>query len=48
MSEPRDSHTNEVSQKEKDKCHMISFTCGIRFFKKHDTNELIHKTETNL
>ena len=29
MNEPRDSHTNEVSQKEKHKCHVISFTGGI-------------------
>ena len=36
---------SEVSQKEKDKYHMISLTCGIQ---KRDTNELIYKTETVL
>ena len=34
---------SEVSQKEKDRYHMISLTCGIQ--KKKDTNELICKTE---
>ena len=34
---------NEVSQKEKDKYHMVSFTWGIK--KRKDTNELIYKTE---
>ena len=29
-----------LSQTEKDKCHMISLTCGIL---KNDTNELIYK-----
>ena len=33
---------SEVSQKEKDKYHMISLTCEIL---KNDTNELIYKTE---
>ena len=36
---------SEVSQKEKDKYHTISFICG-RSKKKNDTNELIYKTET--
>ena len=35
---------SEVSQKEKDKYHMISLICGIL---KNDTNELIYKTEKN-
>ena len=35
---------SEASQKEKDKCHMISFICGIL---KKDTNEPIYKTETD-
>ena len=35
---------SEVSQTEKDKCHMISFICGIQ--KKKDTNELIYKTDS--
>ena len=34
---------SEVSQTEKDKCHMISFICGIQ--KKSDTNKLIYRTE---
>ena len=29
MDASRDSYTNEVAQKDKDKCHMISFICGI-------------------
>ena len=29
MDEPRDDHTSEASQTEKDKYHMISLTCGI-------------------
>ena len=33
---------SEVSQKEKDKYHMISLICGIL---KNDTKELIYKTE---
>ena len=33
---------SEVSQKEKDKYHMISLICRIY---KNDTNELIYKTE---
>ena len=33
---------NEVSQREKDKYHMISFICGIF---KNGTNELTYKTE---
>ena len=36
---------SEVSQKEKDKYHIISLICGIF---KNDTNELIYKTETDL
>ena len=32
----------EVSQKEKDKYHIISLICGI---KKNETNELIYRTE---
>ena len=36
---------SEVSQKEKDKYHMIWFIYGI--WKKKDTNELIYQTETN-
>ena len=34
----------EVRQKEKDRYHSISLTCGIS---KNDTNELISKTETD-
>ena len=34
---------NEVSQREKDKYHIMSPMCGI--FKKNDTNELIYKIE---
>ena len=33
---------SEVSQVEKNKCHMIQFICGIW---KNGANELIHKTE---
>ena len=33
---------NEVSQTEKDKCHMKLFVCGIL---KNDTNELIYRTK---
>ena len=33
---------SEVSQKEKDRYHMISLIYGIR-----DTNELIYETETD-
>ena len=29
MDGPRDYHTNDVNQKEKDKYHMISLICGI-------------------
>ena len=29
MDGPRDYHTKEVNQKEKDKYHMISLICGI-------------------
>ena len=36
---------SKVSQTEKDKYHMISFTCGIQ---KNGTNELIYKTEADL
>ena len=36
---------SEVSQKEKDKYHMISLICGIS---KNDTDELIYKTEIDL
>ena len=35
---------SEVSQKEKNKYHMISLICGIL---KNDTNELVYKTETD-
>ena len=35
---------SEVSQKEKDKYHTISFICRIL---KKETNELIYKTETD-
>ena len=35
---------SEVSQKEKDKYHMILLICGI-FKKEKDTNELIYKIE---
>ena len=35
---------SEVSHIQKDKYHMISLICGIY---KHDTNELIYKTETD-
>ena len=34
---------NEVSQTQKDKCHMITLIYGI--LKKKGTNELIYKTE---
>ena len=34
---------SEVSQKENDKYHMRSLTCGIQ---KDDTGELIYKTDT--
>ena len=33
---------SEVSQTEKDKCHMKLFVCGIL---KNDTNELIYRTK---
>ena len=33
---------SEVSQKEKEKCYMVSLICGI---KENDTNVLIYKTE---
>ena len=36
--------SNEISQKEKDKYHMIALTCGIL---KTDINELIYKIEIN-
>ena len=36
---------NKVSQKEKDKCHMMSLICGIL---KNNTNKLIIKTEIDL
>ena len=35
---------SKANQTEKDKYHMISLICGIQ---KHDTNELIYKTETD-
>ena len=35
---------SEVSQREKDKCHMIWLICRIL---KNDTNELIYKTEAD-
>ena len=35
---------SEVSQKEKDKYHVISLICGIL---KYDTNELIYEAETD-
>ena len=35
---------SEVSQTDKEKCHMISHICGIQ---KNDINELIYKTETD-
>ena len=44
MDGPRDDHT-EWSKSEKDKYHMIPLICGIH--KKHDTNELTYKTETD-
>ena len=34
---------SEVSQKEKDKYHMMLLICGIQ---KNDTNELIYKTDS--
>ena len=40
-----DNMLREVSQTEKDKYHMISFTCGIL---KNYTNEVIYKPETDL
>ena len=42
MNEPRDCHTSEISQAEKDK-YTILLICGIL---KNDKNELICKTET--
>ena len=33
---------SEASQREKDKYHILSLTCGIL---KHGTNELTYKTE---
>ena len=43
MDGPRDYHIKwGKSEKEKDKCHMISYICGTL---KKDTNELIYKTE---
>ena len=36
---------SEVSQREKDKYHMIPLICGVFF--KNDTNELIYKIETD-
>ena len=36
---------SEVSQKEKNKCHMVSLTCGIQ---KSDTDELICKAEIEI
>ena len=41
MDGPRDYHTSEVSQKEKDKYHLY-----VKY-KKNDTNELICKIETD-
>ena len=35
---------SEVSRAEKDKCHMISLTCGIQ---KCDINELIYEMQTD-
>ena len=35
---------SEVSQREKDKCHMILLVCGSN---KKDINELIYQTETD-
>ena len=35
---------SEVSQTEKDKCHMVSLICGIQK-KKKNANELIYNTE---
>ena len=37
---------SKVSQKEKDKYHIISLTCGIK--KEKDTNKLIYKTDHRL
>ena len=42
MDRPRNYHTSEVSQIEKDKHHMMSDTGGIL---KNNTDELIYKTE---
>ena len=42
MDGPRNYHTSEVSQTEKDKHHMMSDTGGIL---KNNTDELIYKTE---
>ena len=36
---------SEVSQREKDKSHMIPLICGIFFFLKKGTTELLYKTE---
>ena len=39
MGEPRDYHKSEVSQREKEKYHMISLICGIPpFWRKAMTN----------
>ena len=47
MDGPRDGHTvSEVTQKEKDKYHMISFKCGI--LKKHIQINIFTKQEINL
>ena len=44
MDGPRDYHIGEASQTQKDKCRMIiTSTWDL----KYDTNELIHKTETD-
>ena len=43
MDGPRDCHTDEVSQTERE----ISYIAYMRNLKRNDTNELIYKTETD-
>ena len=45
MDRPRDCHTEQISQTEKDKYCTVSLTCGIQ---KKATNELTYKTEIEL
>ena len=43
MDGTRDSHTSEVSHKEKDKCNMISHIWNLTYC----TNELFYRKETH-